>query len=162
MEQVLGVFGVIGDFGGKVVSLSKYLAGQVDNLFSVVVVLGEDERLRNDGAAREDFSKQPVTEGFEDKTDLGSAGDFAVELGFGVFEVFFQFFEPLLSGHLVLFGDNGSCLDCRAFVRNLGLDAVHLEIDVHSISNRLRIRVFGNKVLLEKADGLFGGCSRQT
>ena len=77
----------------------------------MVVVFGEDQGLGYDGAAGEDVGEEPVAERFEDEADLGFAGDVSVELACGVFEVFVEFFEPLLSGSTVLFRDCRSGLD---------------------------------------------------
>ena len=77
----------------------------------MVVVFGEDQRLRYDGAAGEDVGEQPVAERFEDEADLGFAGDVSVELARGLLKVFVEFFESLLSGSPVLFRDCRSGLD---------------------------------------------------
>ena len=157
MQQTFGVFGVVGDLGSEVVALTEHLPCGGDDLFGVVVVLGEDQRLRNNGTIREDLGEEPVPERFEHAPDLCLAGHVTVELGGLVFEVFVEFFETLLTGAAVLFGNGCSSLDRRPLLRNLGFDPEHLEVDVHAVSDRLGVGVFRHQVLLEEPVGLFGG-----
>ena len=127
----------------------------------MVVVLSEDQRLRDNRPAGEDVGEQPVTECFKHQTDLCFRGDVTVELFRCVFDVFVEFFEAFFSCPFVLHGHDGSGVDCGAVVGDFGLDAVHLEVNVHAVSDRLRIRVLRHKVLLEEPERLLRWCRRQ-
>ena len=52
LELLLGVAGGVGDLGGEVVALAEHLADLGDDLLGVVVVLGEDQRLRHSRCGR--------------------------------------------------------------------------------------------------------------
>ena len=43
----IGAVDLVGDLLGEVVALAEHLAGDVDDFLGVVVVLGEDQRLRH-------------------------------------------------------------------------------------------------------------------
>ena len=75
---------LVGDLRDEVVALAEDLAGDLDDLLGVRVVLGEDQRLRNLAAAGEDLGEEPVAEGLEHGPDLVAGDDLPVELGRGV------------------------------------------------------------------------------
>ena len=52
LELALGVAGGVGDLGGEVVALAEHLPDRGDDLLGVVVVLGEDQRLRHGRCGR--------------------------------------------------------------------------------------------------------------
>jgi hypothetical protein len=87
LEVALGVLRGIRDLGGEVVALAEDLTDGGDDLLGVGVVLGEDQRLGDGGAAGEDLGEEPVAEGLEDEADLGLGGDGPVELLVGVLQV---------------------------------------------------------------------------
>ena len=81
-DQVVGLLAgrLVGDLGGEVVALAEHLAGDLDDVVGVRVVLGEDQRLRHLAAAGEDLGEEPVAERLEDGADLVARDDRAVEL----------------------------------------------------------------------------------
>ena len=81
-DDVFGLFagGAVGDLLGEVVALAELFADDLDDVFGVAVVLGEDERLRHFGAAGKDFGEELVAEGADDGADLIRGDDVAVEL----------------------------------------------------------------------------------
>ena len=50
------------DLLAEVVALAELLLEDLDDVVGVAVLLGEDERLRNFGATREDLAQEPVPE----------------------------------------------------------------------------------------------------
>ena len=85
-DQLVGLLAgrLVGDLGGELVPLAEHLAGDLDDLVGVRVVLGEDQRLRHLGAAGEDLGEEPVAEGLEHGADLVAGDDGAVELALAV------------------------------------------------------------------------------
>jgi hypothetical protein len=55
--------GAVGNLLAEVVSFAELLAHDLDDIVGVGVVLGEDECLRNDGAAGKDFGEEAVAKG---------------------------------------------------------------------------------------------------
>src|SRR5665213_1817652 len=135
LEQRLGIFGVVRNFGGEVVTLAEDFSGHQHNLFGVIVVLGEDERLRNYGTTRKDFAVEPVTKRFEDETNLGLAGNRTIQFTSRVIKVLVEGFPTLLSRSSVHLWNDGARLDGRTLLRNLGLDTIDLEVDVDAIGD---------------------------
>ena len=73
-EQVFGLLaGGLGDLLAEVVALAELFADDPHDVFGVEVGLGEDERLRDFGAAGEDFGEELSAEGADDQPDLVSA-----------------------------------------------------------------------------------------
>ena len=96
LRRVAG--GAVGDLLGEFVALAEFLAQDFDDVFGVVVVLGEDEGLGHFGAGGEDFAEQFVAEGAHDGADLVRGDDVAVELVGVVGEVVVEFFPAGLAG----------------------------------------------------------------
>ena len=74
-DQLVGLLAgrLVGDLGGEVVALAELLAGDLDDVVGVRVVLGEDQRLRHLAAAGEDLGEEAVAEGLEHGADLVAA-----------------------------------------------------------------------------------------
>ena len=74
LDHRLGVLAgvAIGDLLGEVVSLAEDLAHGMDDLFGVVVILGEDQCLGKPiaGAVGEQFGEGPILVGLQDGPDL--------------------------------------------------------------------------------------------
>jgi hypothetical protein len=65
-----GSFAGVGDLRGEVVPLAEHFAHGLHDLLGVVVVLGEDQRLRHGMSSREDLGEEPVAEGLQHESDL--------------------------------------------------------------------------------------------
>ena len=158
-DEVFGLFagGAVGDLLGEVVALAELFADDLDDVFGVGVVLGEDERLRHFGAAGKDLGKELVPEGADDGADLVRGDDVAVELVGVIVKIFVQLLpahgarRPVALVHVV------AGIDLGAAFGDLGLDAVDVVVDVDAVGDRLLVAVFHHQVLIEEAEGLLVG-----
>jgi hypothetical protein len=123
----------------------------------VGVVLGEDQRLGDGGAAGEDLGEELVAEGLQDEADLGLRGDGPVELLVGVLEVLLDRLESLLAGAAVDLGDDRAGLDRATLLADLRADPVEVEVDVDPVGDGLGVGVLGDEVLPEEREGLLAG-----
>ena len=158
-DDVFGLFAgrAVGDLLGEVVALAEFFANDLDDIFGVAVVLGEDERLRHFGAAGKDFSEELVPVGPNDGADLIRGDDVAVELVGFVFELFVQLLPAHGAGRPVALVHEVAGIDLGAAFGDLGLDAVDVVVDVDAVGHRLLVAVFHHQVLIEKAEGLLVG-----
>ena len=81
-DQQLGIaaVGAIGDLLGEVVALAEHVAHDADDLLGVIVVLGEDERLRDLAAAGKELGEQRIAIGLDHGADLVRRDHRAVEV----------------------------------------------------------------------------------
>ncbi|OBQ30381.1 MAG: hypothetical protein AN485_23925, partial [Anabaena sp. MDT14b] len=86
--------GAVGDLLGEVIALAEHLAHGADDLLCVVIVLGEDQRLRHFPAARKQLSEQRVAIGFQHRADLVRHQHRAVALIGRVGEILRQRLRP--------------------------------------------------------------------
>jgi len=120
----------------------------------VGVVLGEDQGLRDGGAAGEDLGEEPVAECLQDEADLGLGGDGSVELFVGVLVVLLELLEALEARSAVDLGDEKAGVDRAALFGDLGADPVEVEVDVDPVGDGLRVGVLGDEVLPKEREGL--------
>ena len=97
----------------------------LDDVVGVGVVLGEDERLGDFGAAGEDLGEEAVAEGADDGADLVGGDDVAVELIGGVGEVLVELPPADLPGLAVALVDILLGLDGGAALGDGGGDFVN-------------------------------------
>ena len=163
-DQVLrlGACGSVGDLLRKLVALAKFFAQDFHNFFGVVIVFGKDQRLGHLGAAREDVGMQPVAKGGDDFANLVGRLHAAVQLVGVVFKVFVELPSAFAAGGFVYRLQPKALLYFCTLFRHLGLDSVHVVIDVHPIGHGLGVAVFHDQVLVEEAKGLFVGRGGQT
>ena len=117
-DQLVGLLAgrLVGDLGGEVVALAEHLAGDLDDLVGVRVVLGEDQRLRHLAAAGEDLGVEAVAERLQHGADLVAGDDRAVELAGGVGEVLVELLPARPAGlALAELGDDAG-VDRRALL----------------------------------------------
>ena len=158
-DDVFGLFagGPVGDLLGELVAFAELLADDLDDIFGVAVVFGEDERLWYFGPAGKDFAEKLVSVGADDGADLIRGNDVAVELVGVIFKLFVQLLPadgagcPVAPVHVV------AGIDLGAAFGDLGLDPVDVVIHVDAIGHRLFVAVFHDQVLIEKAEGLLIG-----
>ena len=122
------------------------------------IFLGKDQGLRDFGAAGEDVGKKLFLEGADHGADLVYGHDGAVECLFIVFQVFVELFPADLTGVAVTFVDVKAGFDLAALFRDPGTDAKDLIPDINLVRHRPLVVVFHDQVLVEKAEGLLGGC----
>ena len=81
-DQKLGIaaVGAIGDLLGEVVALAEHVAHDADDLLGVIVVLGEDKRLRDLAPAWKELGEQRVPIGLDNGADLVRRNHRAVEV----------------------------------------------------------------------------------
>ena len=81
LQQILGLLagGAVGHLPAEVVPLAELLPHDLHDVVGVVVVLGEDQRLRHLGAAGEDLGEELLLEGADDGADLVGRDHVAVE-----------------------------------------------------------------------------------
>ena len=72
--------GLVGDFLGELRAAAELLPDDLEDVLGVLVVLGEEDGLRDLVAAREDFGPHALLEGAHDRADLAGVDDGAVEL----------------------------------------------------------------------------------
>ncbi|KYC51212.1 MAG: hypothetical protein AMQ22_01348 [Candidatus Methanofastidiosum methylothiophilum] len=121
------------------------------------VVLGEDQRLRDLGAAGKELGKQPVAERADDGADLVRGDDRAVELLPGVNQVVVEQLPAGPAGELVAAVYVEAGLDPAALFGDAGPDAVDVVADVDAVGDRPLVAVFHHQVLVEEAEGLLRG-----
>ena len=147
--------GAIGDLLAEVVALAEDFAADADDVVGVGVVLGEDERLRQVGAARKHFSEDFVAEGGEHGANLVGRDDITIEAAGLVGENFVELLPANLARLAVAFVDPKAGVHLRAALRDRGIDAVDVAANVHAVGYGFLVVVFHDEVLLEETEGLF-------
>src|SRR5207244_4209273 len=137
-------------------ALPEYFATDVDDVFSVGIVLTEDKSLRNERATGEKL-RQRVPESLKDGADLIFHYDRAIEFLGAIGEVVVEFFPAKFSRFLMAFVDEEAFLDQAALFGDLRADAVNVVADIDAISDGAFVRVFADEVLIKETDGLFAG-----
>ena len=160
LDDVLGLAaGLVGDLFAEVVPFAELLTDDRDDVFGVVVVLGEDEGLGHPvaGAAGKEIGEEFFPEGGDDLADLVGDDDGAVELGF------LEGFLLVLDGPAFLAGEAIALLvveagiELGALLGDAGLDAVDVVADVHAIGDGLDVGILGDEILVEEAEGGLAG-----
>ena len=143
------------DLLAEVVALAELLADDPHDVLGVQVGLGEDQRLRNLGAAGEDF-RQLVLERADHQPNLVLGHHVAVELIGGVGQVVVEFLVLLLLGAAVAVRHEDARLSDQLgpVLGDFGFDAVHVVADVDAIDDGLLVGVVLHQVAVEEADGL--------
>ena len=116
-------------------------------------------RVLGTSSAREDVGEQPVLEGFDDEPDLIFGDDVAVEVAGGVGDVVIELFVDGGFGAAVAVRDEefGFLFEFGSFDGDFGEDGVDVKANVDVVSDGVSVSVFGDEVLVEEAEGLFGG-----
>lgn len=96
--------------------------------------------------------------GLDDGANLVGGQDAAVELLGEPFFLAIEHFEAFLFGEAVADLDGGTGFDGVALFGELGFDAVDVVAHIDLVDHGVFVGVFGDEVLIKKADGLFGGC----
>ena len=148
---------LIGDLLGEVVAATELFAHDLEDVFRVAVVLGEDEGLGHLATARKDIREEPVSERANDEPDLVPGDDLPVEIIRVVGDILVRPFPSDRSGLTVPNADHGlgTGLNGRALLGDVRADAVDLEVDVYAIGDRLLVAILHDEILVEKAEGLF-------
>ena len=147
-----GVLGLVGDLFAEVVALAEDLAGEVDDVLGVGIVLGEDERLGHERAAREQLGLHDVAVGTQKGADLVGHDDGAVEVGGRVIEIVGEDGLARGAGRLAAVIDEEAFVHLAAGLGDLGFDAIDVVADVHAIGDGALVVVFGDAVLVEVGD----------
>ena len=74
------MFGLIRDLLAEVVALAEHFAADVNDVFGVGIILGEDQGLWNQRAVREKFGKDDVPVSAQDRANLIGDNDGAVKV----------------------------------------------------------------------------------
>ena len=82
--------------------------------------------------------------------------DGAIQFRRGVGEVFVQLFPALGAVELVALVHIKTLFNLAALLGDLCFDAINFVADIHAIGDGALVVVFGDEVLVEKADGLLG------
>ena len=143
-------------FWQKSLPLPNTSRQSADDVVGVGVVLGEDERLGQVGAARKHLGEDLVAERGEHGADLVRGDDIAVEVGGVIGEHLVELFPADFARLAVAFVHEEAGLHLRAALRDAGVDAVDVAADVHAIGDGFLVVVFHDEVLLEEAEGLLG------
>ena len=144
-------------FWREVVALAEFLAHDLDDVFGVGIVLGEDQGLGHPGAAGKDFAEQLVAVGLDDLADLVRRDHVAVELVGIVLKIVVELFPALLARVALhdLHGITGLYLG--AGLGDSGADAVDVVVDIDAVGYGHFVVVFHHQVLVEEAEGLLAG-----
>ncbi len=149
-----GVLGLVGDFLAEVGAFGEDLPDEVDDVFGVAVVFGEDEGFGDEGAAGEEVGEEGVFECGEDGADLGRDDDAAVEFFGGEGEVIVEPFPAEAACFFVAAVDVEALFHVVAGLGDAGSDAIDLVTDIDAIGDGAFVAVFHDEVLIEEADGL--------
>ena len=150
-----GVLGLVGDLLAEVGAFAEDLPDEVDDVFGVAVVFGEDERFGDEGAAGEQLGEEGIAICGEHGADLRGDDDAAVEFLCGEGEVIVEPFPAEAACFFVAAVDVEALFDLVAGLGDAGSDAIDLVADVDAIGDGAFVAVFHDEVLIEEADGLF-------
>ena len=140
---------LVGDLAAELVAGAELLAHGLDDVVGVAVGLGEDQRLGNLLAAREDL-RQLAAEGADYGADLVRIHYRAVQLLGAVCLVLVLDLPALPARQPFALLDGPARLDLATALGLLGLDDVHLVADVDPVGDGLLMRILADHVLPEE------------
>jgi hypothetical protein len=145
----------VSDFLAEVIALGEFLASDVDNVFGVVIVLGENKRFWHVGAASKDFCEEFFFESAKDGTDLIGGDHFAVEPPRVVGEIIVKLLPADFASLAVALVHPVACFHRGAMLGNVGFDAIDVETYVDLVSHGLLVVVLADEILIKEAERLF-------
>ena len=125
----------------------------MNNIFGVTVILREDERLRNNRAARKQL-RQFVFEGLHHGPDLIFSDNSAVKLIGAVSHLFVKPFPTPFAGFAIALVHVEARVNRAALRGYLRPDPIDFIGNVHTIRNGVFMPVFSDEILIEEAERL--------
>ncbi len=163
-DQVFGLLarGAVGDLLAELVALAELLPDDLDDVFGVRIILGEDQRLGHFRAPGEDLGKQPVPKGLDHRADLVLARPHPGRAGWGRTPGLRPAAPSARRGSSYrAYRHNDRLPRCPPRLRDPGADAVDLIAHVDAIGHGPLVGVLGDQVLVEEAQRVLGGRGRQ-
>ena len=161
-QNAVGVFfAAVGHLFAEGVALAVDFADDLDDVVGMAVGFGEDEGFWGLCAVGEDGCFHSRFHGHNHLADLAGVDHGAVQFFAVVGGVVFGFGPALFAGSAVAVVHPFFRVQLRAPGGDFGVDLIHVIADVDAIGDGLLVGVFGDDVLVEKAEGALIGGGRE-